>query len=131
MDFIPREFSVQWNCTLFSLGMKSIAPKIPSIWRNFTKIMISLIISSIWRNFISAIVYRTLIFGLLQLIFVLYSKQYSPWDAISLHPVASCSKNIMHTTNSTIYMFLINQDSFNLWPVFSQLYQTNIILMLF
>ena len=80
MNFIPWEFSVQWNCSLFSLGMKSNAPKIPSIWRNFWKIMISLIISSISRNFSSAIVYRTLIFGLLHWIFVLYS---TPWDNIS------------------------------------------------
>jgi len=37
MDFIPREFCVQFHCTKKSLGKKVIARNFPSIWRIFWK----------------------------------------------------------------------------------------------
>ena len=38
MDFFPRDFLVQWNCTQNSLGMKTIARQIQLISRIFSKI---------------------------------------------------------------------------------------------
>ena len=48
MTFFPREFLVQWNCTYFSLGMKSIAPQNALFSRIFWNFEIQTLI---WRIF--------------------------------------------------------------------------------